>query len=88
MLVDYTRGQLEAALADGGASATKIAAARTWLGALSAEKNSAGVPIAGADFDRVCDRTEGKPKQAVQVDGNLVPATSVRVIVPGLNSER
>ena len=40
--------------------------------------------VDGDAFDRVMDRTEGKPRQAVEHSGELL-AGAVRVIVPGIS---
>jgi hypothetical protein len=37
----------------------------------------------GKEFDGVCDRTDGKPTQAVSLDGNLGIPTVVEFITPG-----
>ena len=36
---------------------------------------------AGVDFDRVMDRTEGKPRQTVELEGDALPA-SVLIVTP------
>jgi hypothetical protein len=66
VMADYKRNELLAVMADAKAPAAKLAAARTWLGATSRDRNSAGVPIAGADVDRICDRTIGRPTQEIR----------------------
>lgn len=65
----WPRSKLEAVMKDLNAPVAKIAAARIWIDASSKERNSAGMPIAGSDVDRIFDRTEGKPKQAVELTG-------------------
>jgi hypothetical protein len=49
------------------APAVQRAAARCWLDAMSKDRNAAGSPIAGSELDRIMDRTQGKPTQAVDV---------------------
>ena len=66
VMADYSRDELLRVLGDPKASAAKLAAARAWLGATSDDRNSAGVPIAGADLDRICDRTIGRPTQEIR----------------------
>lgn len=46
-------------------------AARVWLDATTMDRNNGGTPIAGAEFDRIMDRSDGKPHQAstVKVEG-------------------
>jgi hypothetical protein len=41
----------------------------------------------GEEFDRVCDRTEGKPKQAVDVSGSLGMPTAVRLIFDEMDDD-
>lgn len=65
--------QLQSVMRDISAPVAKKAAARVWLDAASEERNSAGSPIAGGEFDRIADRTVGKPTQEViqRVDGTF-----------------
>ena len=65
----WPKEKLRAIMKDPSASVARKAAARVWLHAGSARMNSAGMPIAGADFDRICDRTIGKPMQSVEHSG-------------------
>ena len=69
----YTPEQLREVMGDPSAPAAKVAAARTWLDGISSDRNAAGSPIAGAEVDRICDRTDGKPQQRVELkhDGTL-----------------
>lgn len=71
---------ISAVLSNPKAPAAKIAAARTWKDAMSRDRNSAGTPIAGAEVDRICDRTAGKPKTFVQLEPTL--PQSVEIIFP------
>lgn len=64
---EWTKRQLEAVVNDVDAPASKVSAARVWLDAMSKERTSSGSPIAGPEFDRILDRTIGKPAQAVDV---------------------
>lgn len=61
--------EYRAILDDPKETGVRKAAARVWLHGSSAEFNASGMPIAGPDFDRIFDRTEGKPTQAVEVTG-------------------
>lgn len=61
VMQDWTLDDLRAVLADPKAEAKKLAAARVWLAACSDERSIGGIPIAGADLDRLMDRTLGKP---------------------------
>ncbi|MCY2953775.1 MAG: hypothetical protein NTU53_17620 [Planctomycetota bacterium] len=76
----YTPAQVEAVLRDKKASTAKIMAAGRVLDALSRDRNAAGTPIAGAEVDRICDRTAGKPKAFVQLEPTL--PQSVEIVFP------
>ncbi len=77
---EWPLGKVMAVLKSRTASAKKKAAARVWLHACSQSMTSGGSPIAGPDFDRIMDRTEGKPKQSVELTGD-VRAEQTRVII-------
>jgi hypothetical protein len=75
----YTRADLEAICEDPAAAPAKVIAARRVLGAMKDEgrfaldrrgkAHPAGTdPELGRDFDRIADRTEGKPIQSVRVE--------------------
>jgi hypothetical protein len=55
--------KIRAVLKDPKARAAKIAAARVWIDACSEDRSAGGLPIAGGEFDRLCDRTTGRPAQ-------------------------
>jgi hypothetical protein len=44
---------------------TKIMAAKQIIDACSNATLESGMPIRGQAFDRICDRTDGKPKQSI-----------------------
>lgn len=69
VMQEWTAAEVAAVLEDGDAPMNKRAAARVWLDAASKDKNAAGMPVAGADLDRIMDRTVGKPTQAVELTG-------------------
>lgn len=66
----WTREQLESVLSDTSAPVSKLAAARSWLDATVRGYTQGGNPVAGNDFDRILDRTIGKPAQSVDVTSN------------------
>lgn len=70
---------IQAEFASSKTSAAAKIAARTWLDAMSPDRNSSGSPIAGGEFDRICDRTLGKPVQAMDMtsDGKSLAFTFV-----------
>lgn len=63
MMATWTRGELQTVVDDDATPITQRIAARRLLAADDADHR-----IAGPDFDRVCDRTEGKPHQAIRVE--------------------
>jgi hypothetical protein len=73
LMAEYSVSDLNAVLTDEAATAAKKAAARTWLDATTRLTTSSGVPIAGAEFDRIMDRTEGRPAQAIDLTSGGVP---------------
>lgn len=60
----WTLEELRAVATDANAPVNKVTAARTWLDAATNERTC------GAEFDRIMDRTEGKPPQSVKMDVN------------------
>jgi hypothetical protein len=68
---DWKLSDILAAGKDEDAPATKRIAAGRLIGAL----------VEGDDFDRICDRTDGKPKQAVELNSNA-PPLAVQIITP------
>lgn len=44
--------------------------------------------LAGEEFDRIADRTDGKPTQAVDVSGSLGLPATVEFITPGTRSKK
>jgi hypothetical protein len=70
IMAEWTEKELKAVIADENSTASKKTAARVWLHATTMDLNSAGSPIAGAEFDRILDRTLGKPAQAVDITSN------------------
>jgi hypothetical protein len=67
---DWPRERLDAVMKDEAAPVAKRAAARCWIDASLQGYTSSGAPVAGSDFDRICDRTEGKPKEQPSGPGN------------------
>lgn len=67
----WPRERYQAILENPNETGERQAVARVWWHATSAELNAAGSPIAGAEFDRICDRTGGKPKQAMEHSGTV-----------------
>jgi hypothetical protein len=76
---NYPRARLEEICEDPDASPAKVIAAQRVLGAMKDGRRfatdrrgkvyPAGTdPEPGRDFDRICDRTEGKPVQSVRVE--------------------
>lgn len=70
---DWKRSQLQAVCDDDDSPATQVLAARRLLGGMAADES----PNPGADFDRVTDRTEGKPRQSVQVVSMTIDPASI-----------
>lgn len=66
----WPKDRLERVLESDKAPAAKKAAARVWLHAITTATTDKGTPIAGPELDRICDRTEGKPKQSIDVNSN------------------
>jgi len=67
-LAEVTEAELIIISGNADAPAVKRMAAKQLLDALSDERLESGMPIRGQAADRICDRTYGKPTQAVQVD--------------------
>jgi len=63
-MVQWTRGDVLAVLLDNDASLSKRIAARRLLAADDSTLTKAGASLAGPEFDKIVDRTEGKPKSA------------------------
>ena len=63
-----TREEVEAVMNDPAEPVNKVAAARIWRDACSQDRSSAGVPIAGAEIDRIADRTDGRPVRLGEVE--------------------
>lgn len=57
-------------------SGERVAAALRWYYATSTDTNASGMPVSAPDFDRICDRTEGKPSQAIEHSGKIDSVTS------------
>lgn len=53
----------------------KRTAARAWLLAATKDTTTTGQPIAGPYFDRVCDRTDGKPIESVKITNDVRQTT-------------
>ena len=70
---EWDAAQIEAVLHDTKAPISKVAAARIWVDAASRALNASGNPIAGSEVDRICDRTDGKPTQAMEISGGENP---------------
>ena len=73
VMAEWPLAKIESITKDADAPASKVMAARRLLDACSEYRSTSGMPIAGPDFDRIMDRTEGKPKQSmdVKVDASL-----------------
>lgn len=65
----WSAEQLQKVVDDAKETVVRQAAARVWIHAASTGMNASGMPIAGPDFDRICDQTVGRPKQAVELTG-------------------
>ncbi len=80
VMADWPPADVEAVMVDPAAPVAKRAAARVWLDAVSRACTAGGVPIAGAEFDRICDRTEGRPKQSILAE--IAVPGAVRILTP------
>ena len=67
-LADKTEAEIRSVADDPDASVARRAAARLWLEALGVLEHAN--PLAA--FDRIMDRTVGKPKQVVETGGELM----------------
>lgn len=65
VMAEWSKADLEQARDAADSPAAKVAAARSWLDAMSKEKTSGGQPVAGNDLDRIIDYTHGRPAQTV-----------------------
>lgn len=71
----WTVKEVEAVMTDDSAPIIKKTAARALIDSATKDRNSAGMPVAAGDFDRIFDRTAGKPTQPVEhtgTDGNAI----------------
>ena len=77
----YTKADLERIVADDDAAPAMVIAARRILSAMRDGKLPRGGadPEPGRDFDRIADRIEGKPPQAVHLTSE--EQTTVRVVL-------
>ncbi len=77
----YTKADLERIVADDDAAPAMVIAARRILSAMRDGKLPRGGadPEPGRDFDRIADRIEGKPPQAVHVTSE--ESTTIRVVL-------
>jgi hypothetical protein len=83
LLQDRTAKELRRILNTRGAPLTKVTAARLWLGAVSQDLDARENPIAGAEFDRILDRTLGRPGAGARVSSPLTAdAPQVLVLTP------
>jgi hypothetical protein len=66
VMQEWKRSEVENVIADPKTPINKLIAARRWIEAIDK----------GDDFDRVCDRTEGKPKQThdLHLTNDIEPA--------------
>lgn len=80
IMEDWTLAKIAEVLTDPTSPAAKVAAARTWIDASSTDRNAAGSPIAGAEIDRICDRTDGKPTQ--RIEQTIDTPLAIRIITP------
>ncbi len=80
VMADWPPAAVDAVMADAAAPVAKRAAARVWLDAVSRACTAGGVPIAGAELDRICDRTEGRPKQSITAE--IAVPGAVRILTP------
>jgi hypothetical protein len=67
VMAEWPLAKIAGVTTDPDAPAAKLMAARRLLDACSEDRASSGMPISGPDFDRIMDRTEGKPKQSMDV---------------------
>lgn len=67
-LRESTQDDLEAIMQDRSAPSNKAIAARCVLDARSTKVSKAGVPIAGAELDRLIDRTNGRPVSTAVIE--------------------
>ncbi len=77
----YTKADLERIVTDDDAAPAMVIAARRILSAMRDGKLPRGGadPEPGRDFDRIADRIEGKPAQAIHVTSE--EQTSIRVVL-------
>lgn len=70
---------------DDKSPASKVVAARAILNAASKRTTNTGAPICGPYFDRICDRTDGKPVATVEHTGKngqpIQSESTMKVIV-------
>ncbi len=78
---NYTQADLKEIVEDDNAAPAKVIAARRILSAMKDGKLPRGGadPEPGRDFDRIADRIEGKPPQAVHVTSE--ESTTIRVVL-------
>jgi hypothetical protein len=84
-MAEWSADDIAAVLDDAAAPIAKKTAARVWLDASSRMTNAVGNPIAGPEFDRIMDRTEGKPTQTTHLtsDGSFREEPTVLERLPG-----
>jgi hypothetical protein len=78
MFGNKCRTELRAIVKDQTQPVNAIIAARRLLSAASAKLTTSGMPVAGADFDRIMDRTEGKPAQTVNMQGEVTNSLKIK----------
>ncbi len=78
---NFTQADLKEIVADDNAAPAKVIAARRIISAMKDGKLPRGGadPEPGRDFDRIADRIEGKPAQAVHVTNE--DQTTIRVVL-------
>ena len=64
-LAGVARSELQSIIDDAAAPVAKVSAARVLIDSATLERSKSGTPIAGAEFDRLLDRTVGRPVQQV-----------------------
>ncbi len=77
----YPKATLRKIAADPDIQPTKRKAAKSHLRGETDGFSKAGIPLAGNDLDRMCDRTVGKPLQAsITVKAELPPAEALEAM--------
>lgn len=70
---NMTLEQVGAVIIDPRATCAEVAAARAWVHACSMGLTTSGMPIAGADLDRIVEHTDGKAIAQIDVTSGGLP---------------